>query len=234
MLTFVKPKVIIKGLSHLFYPRLCEGCRKPLVDAEEIICLGCETHLSFTNYHHIAANETALRLYGRVPFKYATSLMWFTGEGLVQHLVHGLKYKGRTQTGIYLGRELGKAIKEGGWGIDAIVPVPLHRKKEHKRGYNQSALIAEGVAEVMQIPVLHHGVSRIRNTETQTEKTRAERIDNVAKAFALRKPELLKDKHILLVDDVVTTGATIESCSLEILTVPNVTVSIATIGIATS
>jgi ComF family protein len=234
MIAAIKPEGILKGLSHLFYPRLCEGCRKPLVDAEEIVCLGCETHLSLTNYHDIAANETALRLYGRVPFKYATSLVWFTSEGLVQHLVHGLKYKGRTQTGIYLGRKLGKAIKAAGWAIDAVVPVPLHRKKEHKRGYNQSALIAEGVAEVMQIPVVHHAVSRIRDTETQTEKTRAERIDNVAMAFAIRKPELLKGKHILLVDDVLTTGATIESCSLEILTVPNVTVSIATIGIATS
>jgi ComF family protein len=234
MISSIRSSSFIKGLGHLFYPNLCEGCRTPLLQAEAIVCLSCEAELALTNYHHIPGNETAVRLYGRIPFVHATSLAWFTAEGLLQHLIHGLKYKGRTQTGLYLGRELGKAIKECGWNIDTVVPVPLHKKKEASRGYNQTLLIAEGIGEILNIPVLSGAIIRTRNTETQTDKNREERIENVARAFAATHADLLRGKHILLIDDVLTTGATLESCALEVLKVDNVNISIATIGIATS
>jgi ComF family protein len=225
-------KELAQGFSHLLFPKLCEGCNSPLIKGEGVLCLQCESFLPFTNYHHLPDNETALRLSGRVPFRYATSLAYFTQHGLLQHLIHGLKYKDRRQTGVFLGKELGKVIAKLNWEIDAVIPVPLHQKKEAKRGFNQAAFIAEGIGSVLTLPVLQNVVIRNRPTESQTDKTREQRIENVSKAFEVRKPELIKGKHLLIVDDVLTTGATLESCALSLLLVPQVTVSIATVGIA--
>jgi ComF family protein len=225
-------KELAQGFSHLLFPKLCEGCNSPLMKGEDVLCLQCESLLPFTHYHHLPENETVLRLSGRVPFRHATSLAYFTQQSLLQHLIHGLKYKDRRQNGIFLGKELGKAIAPLHWGIDAVVAVPLHRKKEAKRGYNQSSFIAEGIAAVLNIPVLENVIVRSRFTESQTDKTREQRIENVSKAFEIRKPDVIKGKHLLLTDDVLTTGATLESCALSLLSVPQVSVSIATIGIA--
>lgn len=223
---------LAQGFSHLLFPKLCEGCNSPLIKGEEVLCLQCESLLPFTNYHHLPENETALRLSGRVSFRHATSLAYFAQESLLQHLIHGLKYRDRGQNGVFLGQELGKAIAGLNWQIDAIIPVPLHRKKEAKRGYNQSSFIAEGVSDVLNLPVLQNVVIRSRSTESQTDKTREQRIENVREAFELKKPELIKGKHLLLIDDVLTTGATLESCALSLLSVPQVSLSIATVGIA--
>jgi ComF family protein len=221
-----------QGIKHLFFPSLCEGCRKPLVGNEEIICIGCELHLGKTNYHHIAGNETALRLSGRVPFRHASSFAYFMSDGLMQHLIHGLKYKGKRANGVFLGKELGKSIEHENWQIDMIVPVPLHKKKLALRGYNQSEEIALGLASVLKVPVVASVLERVRATESQTDKTREQRISNVAGAFSLKKQTKLTGKHLLLVDDVLTTGATVEACALTLLSVPGVTVSIVTTGIA--
>lgn len=220
------------GLGFLLFPRLCEGCRKPLVTSEEVICIGCETHLSYTHYHHIPDNETALRLSGRIHFQHATSLAYFINKGLLQHLIHGLKYNGKTQNGIYLGKELGTAIKNNNWNIDAIIPVPLHKKKELSRGYNQSMVIGKGISEILEVPVLNNVLVRTRYTESQTDKTREERIQNVSDAFKVIKPQEILGRHILLIDDVLTTGATLEACATSLLSLQNVTISIATCGIA--
>lgn len=220
------------GVKYLLFPAVCEGCRKPLVDTEFILCVHCELHLDCTNYHHMPQNETALRLSGRVPFVQATSLAYFTKDGLLQHLMHGLKYNGKKQTGNYLGMRMGTSLKEASWQIDAVVPVPLHRKKQALRGYNQSDEIARGIASVLQVPVVSDSLVRHRSTDTQTNKTREERIHNVMGAFSLWRPERISGKHVLLVDDVMTTGATLEACALSLLSAPGVSVSIATAGIA--
>jgi ComF family protein len=220
------------GLLHLLFPRLCEGCRKPLSESEEVICISCELQLSQTHYHHIPDNETALRLAGRIPFVHATSLAYYNKDSLLQHLIHRLKYADRKSNGRYLGREIGKAISK--WGIELIVPVPLHRKKELLRGYNQSMLIAEGISSVSGVPIAGRAVIRSRHTDTQTDKNREERISNVSGAFEVVLPREIAGKHILLTDDVLTTGATIEACATAVLKVPGVSVSLATAGIATN
>jgi ComF family protein len=225
-----------QGLVHLFYPRLCEGCGKPLLKGEQVLCISCGLQLPETGYHDIEDNETALRFAGRVPFYHATSLAWFITDGLLQHLIHGLKYKGKKETGIYLGSRLGIRLKETDWGkgIDVIVPVPLHPAKQAKRGYNQSMLIAQGIGKTMGIPASDKLLVRTRDTQTQTKKTRAERVTNMEGAFKTGNRETLKNKHILLCDDVLTTGATLESCILALLNEESIKISIATIGIAVS
>jgi ComF family protein len=223
-----------RGLVHLFYPRLCEGCGKALSGGEKVLCLGCAEELPETGYHNIPDNETALRFAGRVPFMHATSLAYFTDDGLLQHLLHGLKYKGKKEIGYYLGARLGLSLKNTDWAgaIDTIVPVPLHRRKEAKRGYNQSMLIAEGIGDMLNIPVSGKLLLRVRDTESQTRKTRTERVNNMADAFTIPKHISLSGKHILLIDDVLTTGATLEACALALLKQEGVRVSIGTIGIA--
>jgi len=224
------------GLVHLFYPRLCEGCAKPLLGVEDVLCTGCAMELPETGYHRIADNETAMRFAGRVPFAYATTLAYFTADGLLQHLLHGLKYKGRKEIGLYLGRRLGEGLKGAGWAEvpDMIIPVPLHKAKEAVRGYNQSTLIAEGISEKLHIPVYDDILLRVKNTESQTRKTRTERAENMQDTFRLKEKGMLTNKHILLCDDVLTTGATLEACALALLGEKGIRISIATVGIAVS
>lgn len=228
-------KEMAEGLSHLIYPRLCEGCSKPLLAEEEVLCLNCNVyHLPRTAYHHIADNETAMRFAGRVQVEKATSFAYFTPEGLLQHLLHRLKYDGKQYIGTYLGKQLAYDLVQIDWqhGIDAIVPVPLHPDKEAARGYNQSQLLAEGMAEVWGIPMWNDVLQRVKNTESQTQKTREERIENMQDAFVAAKTEKIQGKHLLLIDDVLTTGATLEACATALKITPNVKISIATVGIA--
>lgn len=229
-------KELIQGFVHLFYPSLCEGCNRPLVSGEQVLCISCTLALPETKYHDIADNETALRLAGRVPFEYATSLAWFTSDGLLQHLIHGLKYKRRKETGRYLGSLLGQRLRQTDWAqsIDIIIPVPLHKSKKAKRGYNQSMLIAEGIGNILNIPASDDLLIRVRDTESQTSKTRANRITNMTEAFKLRENAGLAGKHILLCDDVFTTGATLEACTLALMKEECIKISIVTIGIAIS
>ena len=225
-----------EGLLHLFYPHLCEGCSKPLAGNEQVLCIGCAAQLPETNSYNIPDNEAAQRFAGRIPFAHAASLAYFTEDGLLQHLLHGLKYEGKQQTGLYLGQLLGNRLKDTDWAknIDMIIPVPLHPAKLAKRGFNQSMLIADGLAKAMGKPANDHLLVRTRNTESQTKKTRTERVDNMSGAFLVPKPELLAGKHILLCDDVLTTGSTMEACALALLAEKSIKISVVTIGIAVS
>ena len=228
-------KELGKGLSHLLYPRLCEGCSKPLLPEEDILCLNCNVfNLPRTAYHHIADNETAMRFAGRVPVVKATSFAYFTTEGLLQHLLHQLKYNDKKEVGTFLGRQLGYDLKQLNWhsGIDAIIPIPLHPDKEASRGYNQTELISAGMGEILQLPVIADALYSTRNTESQTSKSRQERIANMRDAFGVKNETATTGKHILLIDDVLTTGATLEAAAMALLSVPGIKLSIATIGIA--
>lgn len=226
---------ISHGLGHMFYPRLCAGCSKPLLSEEEVLCLNCSIYnLPRTAYHHIPENETFMRFAGRVPVERATSLAYFTPDGLLQHLLHGLKYNDKKEIGTYLGRQLAYDMQQTGWsrGIDGIIPVPLHPQKEALRGFNQALVIAEGMQDVLGIRVYDKALRRTRFTETQTKKTREERMENMQGAFEVSAGGEPEDKHILLIDDVLTTGATLEACALAFAGIRGVKISMATIGIA--
>jgi ComF family protein len=227
-------KELFSGASHLLFPQLCEGCHTPLLHQERVLCMGCTYELPQTGFHHIPDNEAALRVAGRIPFKYATAFAYFSEEGLMQHLMHRLKYSGRKSIGKFLGQQAGYALKSVPWitEIDAIVPVPLHPRKHAKRGYNQSAIIAEGIGQSLNIPVESAGLIRIKNTDSQTKKSREQRLENVKGAFALNAKKPITAKHVLLVDDVLTTGATIEAAASALLVAPGFSLSICTIGLA--
>jgi ComF family protein len=225
-----------KGITHLFYPDLCEGCNSPLVAHEEVLCIGCETLVPETNYDSIADNDTVVRFAGRIPFQHATSFAYFTEDGLLQHMLHGLKYRGRKEIGEYFGRRFARRLHTTDWisTVDAIIPVPLHLTRMQRRGYNQSQVIAEAMSETLQIPSLPNVLARVRNTESQVNKTRHERTENMRSAFAVTDNNAIAGKHILILDDVLTTGATIEACAAALLAVEGVKISIVTIGIAVS
>lgn len=223
------------NVLHIFYPRLCEGCSKPLLRQERVLCIGCDLQLSRTCFHDDPENEAAMRFAGRVPFAHATAFAHFINEGLLQHLLHGLKYLGKTETGEYLGSQLATDLQEQTeWikTVDIIVPVPLHKRKEAQRGYNQSLLIAEGMSKVLRIPIGDKILKRTRHTESQTQKSRSERISNMENAFMITGSSKVAGKHVLLVDDVLTTGATLEACAVVLLRQPGVRVSIAAAGLA--
>ncbi len=226
---------IADGLSHLFYPRLCEGCNKPLLQEEEVLCLNCNIYnLPRTAYHHIHDNQTFMRFAGRVNIEKATTLAYFTNEGLLQHLLHKLKYDGKKEIGAFLGKTLAYDLQQVKWSekIDLIVPVPLHPKKEAIRGFNQAEIIADGMQEVLNIPVITDVLHRTRYTESQTKKNREERLLNMQDAFNIKHHEKIIGKHLLLIDDVLTTGATLEACAIALSQITNTHISIATIGIA--
>jgi ComF family protein len=179
-------------------------------------------------------NLVSKLFWGRVPLQNAVALYQFHKEGSVQKLIHELKYEGGKRTGVFLGRQLGYALKESNYfcDVDYIIPIPLHPKKEKLRGYNQSKYIAKGVHEVLGVKINTRSLIRTENTDSQTRKKRFSRWENMINSFALKKSKKLRHTHILLIDDVVTTGATLEACAHKLLEIEGVKVSIATIAVA--
>jgi competence protein ComFC len=215
----------------LFFPKLCLACRKNAID-QTIICTQCEFDLPETNFHLHKENPVTERFWGRVPIEYGAALYFYSKNAGSQALIHQLKYADKPQVGTTLGEYYGQQLVNSPFQeIDCILPIPLHPKKEYKRGYNQSSKIAQGLAVAMKKPWYNDAVIRTVNTVTQTQKSKSDRFDNVKNAFSVAKPELLKNKHVLLVDDVVTTGATLETCALRILEIGNVKVSVAALAI---
>ncbi|MBS1490086.1 MAG: ComF family protein [Bacteroidetes bacterium] len=202
----------------LFYPACCLGCASSLVKGEEILCTSCLMELPKTRYSLTGENPIKDKFIGRLPVKYAWAFLKFRKTGMVQHLLHHLKYNNHPEIGLRLGHLIGKEIKENNLAtaFDEIVAMPLHHKREIKRGYNQSQKIAEGIAERTDIPVSENVLRRI-NTTTQTLKNRVERWQNVAEAFQIKNPALVNGKRILLVDDVITTGASLEACGQQFI-----------------
>ena len=223
------------ALSRLFYPYTCELCHTELQAREEVLCLHCILALPRTGLHLHPVNKVYQTFTGRVPVVRATAFTYFTKEGIMQHLLHRLKYKGRTAIAGYLGQLFAADLLSTGWleGIDLLVPVPLHRRKAYRRGFNQSELIAGGMADASGLTLGAQVLSRSLDTESQTRKTRQERIDNVNEVFRVPNPGLVRDKHLLLVDDVLTTGATLEAAGLSLLEAGAKHLSVATLALAT-
>jgi len=221
-------------LVNLFFPRLCQACGDALAPADEEICLHCMFKLPYTNFHLDGENAMTQSLWGRVPVEAAAAFVYFNKGSRVQHMIHRFKYRGRHQIGTFLGRIYGyKLAKQSPFNtIDMIIPVPLFKKKQLKRGYNQSEVFARGLAIGLGVPVETDLLFRIRESESQTRKTADERWVNVKDIFAAPHPERLQNKHILLVDDVFTTGATIEACASTLMKDTNVRISVVTIAYA--
>lgn len=225
---------LFDDLISLFYPRLCAGCNTPLMKGEEILCLNCLADLPRTNYHFYENNPVYQIFIGRVNVTLATSFCRFDKGGRLQHLLHQLKYKGNCAVGFKMGMLFGYDLIQNSLyqDIDAIIPVPLHPKKEKKRGYNQSVEICKGLSESMNRPVILGNLVREIHTASQTRKGRFERWENVSGIFNVKNGASLTGYHLLLVDDVVTTGATLEACCEPLLKIPGVSVSIATLASA--
>lgn len=223
-----------RDLINLFFPNLCLVCGEQQPLPKEPICLNCLAAFPETNFHQQTENALTEIFWGRLPIEFGTAMFYFRKAGLIQQLVHQLKYKGQKEVGVFLGNIYGRKLMESPSysSIDLIIPVPLHPRKQRIRGYNQSTQFGIGLSQSLHIPCTEKILIRTQYTDTQTQKGRFERIQNVSEAFKINKPELLRNKHLLLVDDVLTTGATLEACGQKLLEVPGVKLSVATMAIA--
>ena len=223
-------------LWELFFPRCCLLCGKRLLNGEEHLCFQCLSELPRTNLHLKIGSEMEKCLWGKLPIERASAFLFYTKGSDVRKLLFEIKYYGNADLGCFLGRCMARELYPTGFfkGIDGIVPVPLHPQKLDKRGYNQSEMLAKGIASVVNIPVVSHWLVRTQNTETQTHKGNYERWVNVKDVFGCPSKNDLFGKHILLVDDVMTTGATIVACADALKQIPGLRISVLTLAWASS
>lgn len=198
----------------LIYPKICMACDRPLLKHEENLCTFCIYSLPKTDFHTENDNPVSRLFWGKSNIEGAASYFHFEKGGHVQQLIHKFKYKGFKEIGIEIGKHYGGELKDFApfSNADIIVSVPLHKRKQRKRGYNQSEFFARGLSQSMNIPVDFTSLYRVKATDTQTRKSRFERFENVESIFRLNENHSLSGKHILLVDDVVTTGSTLQAC----------------------
>lgn len=226
----IRVKEIKDSVLHMLFPNVCVGCGNDMISGNTVLCLKCIDAMPETNFELHPGNPIEKKFWGRLQLNSATAQYYFTRESLMQHLMHQFKYKGNKDLGLQLGRMIGDSLKRSGrFKIDGLIPLPLFISKEKRRGFNQATILCEGIAEHTHVPVLKDVVVRTQYTDTQTRKGRIERWQNMEGKFVLVNPDVISDKHILLVDDVVTTGATLEACGAELLKASNVKLSIATL-----
>lgn len=225
----------LTAFFDLFFPKNCLACDKHLGDTEGGICLTCSLELPRTDFEkHPQDNDFTKRFEGRLPIEGATALYFFQKSSRVQNLIHAIKYKDRRETAQSLGTHFGNVLLEQPFfsSITAIVPVPMHPRKQILRGYNQAHIFAEGLSASLQKPI-EDILEKTKMTDTQTRKSRLERAENVADVYRFKGKTSEKQVHFLVVDDVMTTGATLEACAEAIVTaMPNAKISFATIAFA--
>jgi ComF family protein len=225
---------MLRGLLNLLYPNQCASCQEVLLKNENVICYNCIVDLPRSLHYQDMENPIAKLFWGKIKLEMALSAFTFIKKGKAQRLMHELKYKGNTKVGELMGVELGKEIDKAEIAdkVDVVVPVPLHKKKLKQRGYNQSEFIAIGVAKVLKCEMNTDLLKRMEHSESQTKKSKYERWENVGAAFTLTDANQYIGKHILLVDDVVTTGATLEACCKKLEEIEGVKLSIGTLASA--
>ncbi|WP_051292722.1 ComF family protein [Olivibacter sitiensis] len=225
---------VFHDFISLLFPPTCIGCGMPLYANEEYLCTFCWYKLPVTNCHlHPEQNEAAKHFWGRLQDVQAASYLYFNPKSSVERILYELKYNNKPEIGILLGKKYGEILQNTDFArIDAILPVPLHSKKKRKRGYNQSSCIAQGLAHAWNVPVMEDCLIRTKHTTSQTRKNRIERYENMKEAFTIPYPLQLEHKHVLLVDDVLTTGATIEACAAPLLKIEGLRLSILTLALA--
>lgn len=228
----MKRNKLLYELIHLFYPNVCVVCGNELLPREKGACLRCLYKLPKTYNFLEPGNDAEKLMAGRIPFERIASYCVYTKGGTFPPLIHHLKYYHNQEIGLLLGRMFGKDLKGSEFlkSVDLIVPVPLHPKKEKKRGYNQAEIIAKGLSEITGLPVSTNNLIRIVYNPTQTKRTKTQRWENVKGIFEITDPSLFERKHLLLVDDVMTTGSTLEACGIALQRCKNLKVSIATLG----
>ena len=218
----------------LLFPRLCYACGNHLMRNEYLICTECYVVIPRTNYHSIPDNPVAQLFWGRCLIEKAAAFSYYNKGSRIRNLIHNLKYKGIREIGYELGRIYGQSLKSSGFvcDIDLVIPVPLHPAKKRIRGFNQSETISRGIADSAMLPVDVNSLARIMVSATQTKRSRYDRWTNVEGIFQVIDPQSIIGKHVLLVDDVITTGSTIESCTNELLKVEGVKVSVVALAFA--
>lgn len=225
---------MLESLRSLFFPKTCNCCDQELQGTEDCICTSCRHELPVTNFH--IYNDATIKkvFYGRLNIENATALLYFEKKGPVQQLMHNLKYRGHYYISNVLGEWLGldlSTIKSYN-NIDVVIPVPIHPKKKRIRGYNQVSGFGKALANSLNATYREDVLLKSKNTKTQVFKGRFTRSDEILDAFAIVQDNSLEGKHILLCDDILTTGATLEACSLQLLKIPNIKLSLAVMAIA--
>jgi ComF family protein len=224
---------MVINLLNLFFPKVCLGCQNHLTDNELHICTQCRHQLPLTNFHFDSSNAVHKMMYGRVKLEQATALLHFSKKGIVQQLMHNLKYRNHEVIGQFLGEWLGEELKhsEAYKAIDVVVPVPLHKTRQKQRGYNQVDKFGKALATALNADYNSDTLIKISATKTQVFKDRLKRSSNSEANFTISNQDTLKHKHVLLVDDIITTGATIEACANALFTIEGLQLSVATMAI---
>ena len=225
-------KNILGDLFGLFYPHRCPGCGSDQLAKHQRLCIKCNLDLPLTGFHLHAGNPVERIFWGRVPLAAAASYLYFTKGSTLQTLLHEFKYRGNKEIGFYFGSRIGEALSSARRfsQVQMLAPLPLHYKKERRRGYNQAEILCQGIAGYMGLPVMPKVIERVADTQTQTRNNREARWKNMEKQFQLKDEKAVAGKHVLLVDDVITTGATLESCGAELLKAPGSTLSIVSLA----
>ena len=223
-------------LWKLFFPQCCLVCGKTLLEGEEYLCFHCLSNMPRTHLYLHKDNEMEKELWGKFPIERASAYLYYSKGGDVKKLLTDLKYRGNADLGCFLGRCMTREMLSSGFfqGVDGIIPVPLHPRKQKIRGYNQSIMLANGISSVTNIPVWNDLLVRTQYTQTQTRKGSYERWLNVKDMFECTSPERLRGKHVLLVDDVFTTGATLVACADAFRQIPDLRFSVLTLALASS
>lgn len=227
---------MLKHLINLFFPRICAGCTTILLTNETVICTSCRHNLPLSNHHLLIENEAYKKFYGRVPVEHASAFLYFHKKGIVQELIHNLKYKGHEDIGALLGHWYGQDLKDilKATKPDEIIPVPLHPRKLKERGYNQVTSFGLALSEELEINYNSHLLKRMVYTKTQSKKNLLGRAEGIENLFDVTFTEKDHGKHFLLMDDVITTGSTLEACSRALLKIPNAKISIVCMAMAQS
>ena len=232
-LFYTKMTNIINDINYILMPTVCFGCNTHLTRGEQHICTVCRNQLPLTDYNFNVENAIDRIFYGRIIIEKASSFLFFTENGIVQQIIHQLKYKKQEQIGAFLGDWYGQILKENNYlsKIDIVMPVPLHQKKLKKRGYNQVTIFAQKLTYHINAKYRDDILIKTANTKTQTKKSRFKRLQNNKVLYALSDPSILKNKNILLVDDVITSGATMEACAEAIQKAEGVKIYITSIAV---
>ncbi|MFN8239153.1 MAG: ComF family protein [Bacteroidales bacterium] len=225
---------ILDDFLGLLFPRICHGCGEHLLQNEDLLCLDCLVSIPRTGYHRFPDNPVEKLLWGRCMVEKAAAFSFYTKGSRIRKIVHDLKYRGARELGPLMGRIYASDLSRDGFfdGIDLIIPVPLHPARQRKRGFNQSELICDGLAEISGLPVDKTILKRIRFSETQTRRSRYDRWQNVEGIFGVENASGLSGKHVLLVDDVITTGSTIEASVNALSKTENIRISVIALGVA--